>query len=225
MPFTSTEFFDVFSRYNAAVWPAQLALVMLGAAAVLFARLSTPRASIAASMVLGALWIWMGVAYHLAFFSAINPLAPVFAAAFLAEGLMILVAGAWRRRIELQVHGDAISVVAIAIIVYALLGYPVLGYFLGHRYPAAPTFGVPCPTTIFSFGLFLLARPRVPRMLLIIPALWAVVATSAAVSLGMVEDFGLPVAALIAIGVSLPRRHGRASDGVSAMRTAPRGTA
>ena len=225
MPFTSTEFFDVFSRYNVAVWPAQLALVMLGAAAVLFALLSTPRASIAASIVLGALWIWMGVAYHLAFFAAITPMASVFAVAFIAEGLMILVAGGWRRRIELQVHGDGVSVIAGVIIVYALLGYPVLGHFLGHRYPATPTFGVPCPTTIFTFGLFLLARPRVPRILLLIPALWAVVATGAAVSLGMVEDLGLPVAALIAIGASLPRRHGRMSDGVNGMRTATRGAA
>lgn len=33
------------------------------------------------------------------------------------------------------------------LMLYAMMIYPALGYFLGHVYPKAPTFGVPCPTT------------------------------------------------------------------------------
>jgi hypothetical protein len=213
MPFTPADFLDVFGRYNATVWPTQLALLMVGAATVLFAVLSTPRASIAASILLAALWLWMGIAYHLAFFSAINPLAPVFAAAFIVQGVLILVAGAWRRRINLQFHADAVSVTGALIIAYALVGYPVVGYFLGHRYPATPTFGVPCPTTIFTFGVLVLAKPPVSRTLLVIPCLWAVAATLAVRALGMYEDLGVPIAALIAVGIVLARGRGRGPAG------------
>lgn len=48
---------------------------------------------------------------------------------------------------------------------------PSLGVAIGHTYPAQPTFGLPCPTTIFTFGLLLWVRPPVPWSLLVIPVL------------------------------------------------------
>ena len=218
MPFSPADFLDVFGRYNATVWPAQLALIMVGAATVIFAVLSTPRASIAASILLGVLWLWMGIAYHLAFFTAINPLAPAFAAAFIVQGALILGTGGWRRRITLQFHADAVSVTGAMIIVYALIGYPLVSYLLGHRYPTTPTFGVPCPTTIFTFGVLVLAKPPVSRALLVIPCLWAVAGTIAARSLGMYEDLGLPVAALIAVGIVIVQGRRSAGGAVRTMR-------
>lgn len=79
-------------------------------------------------------------------------------------------------------------------IVYALVIYPVLSYKLGHRYPMTPTFGVPCPTIIFTFGMFLWSRRKIPLYITIIPLLWSVIGLSAALSLGMKEDLGLVVA-------------------------------
>jgi hypothetical protein len=85
--------------------------------------------------------------------------------------------------------------------------YPAISYALGHRYPAAPTFGLPCPTTIFTLGLLVWAGTALPRRVLIVPLLWALVGTSAALSLGMVEDFGLLVSAIaVMIWVALGRR-------------------
>ena len=218
MPFSPADFFSVFEQYNTTVWPAQLALVMVGTATVILAVISTPRASIAASILLALLWIWMGVGYHLAFFSAINPLAPVFAAAFIAQGMLLLVAGGWRRQIKLQFHADGASITGALIIAYALIGYPLLGHMLGHRYPATPTFGVPCPTTIFTFGVLVLAKPPVSRALLVIPCLWAVTGTIAAHTLGMYEDLGLPIAALIAVGIVLARGRRLAVDVIQPLK-------
>jgi hypothetical protein len=73
----------------------------------------------------------------------------------------------------------------------------VLGQALGHVYPASPTFGLPCPTTIFTFGIFLLADRRLSVWAVVIPALWSAIGFAAAVSLSMTEDYGLLVAGLL----------------------------
>ena len=205
MPFTRAEFFDVFTRYNEAVWPVQLVLLMLGFAALLFAAAGTPRASIASGVALAALWAWMGLVYHLAFFRAINPAASLFGAAFVIQGVLIFGYTVGGRRTEFRAHRDAGSVAGIGIIAYAMIAYPLIGYLSGHRYPAMPTFGVPCPTTIFTLGMLVLVKPPLPPILLVVPVLWAAIATSAALSLGVHEDLGLPVSALIVIGFTIAR--------------------
>ena len=39
---------------------------------------------------MAALWIWMGVAYHMLFFSQINKAAYLFGALFILEGILLL---------------------------------------------------------------------------------------------------------------------------------------
>jgi hypothetical protein len=78
------------------------------------------------------------------------------------------------------------------------LVYEILGFFAGHGLMSGPLFGVaPCPTTIFTIGLLLLAHGSPLFWLSIIPGLWALIGTSAAIFLGVPEDFGLAVAASI----------------------------
>jgi hypothetical protein len=89
---------------------------------------------------------------------------------------------------------------------YALIGYPALGWAFGHRYPAAPTFGVPCPTTIFTLGLLLWGLERLPWRVVVVPLLWAGVGTSAAATLGITEDFGLPLAGIVTVGFVVEAR-------------------
>jgi hypothetical protein len=93
----------------------------------------------------------------------------------------------------------------LLLIAYALIGYPLIGASLGHRYPAAPTFGLPCPTTIFTLGVLVMGRP-VPRHLLLVPVAWAIVGGFAACRLGVAEDSGLPIAAALVTVVLLARR-------------------
>jgi len=73
-----------------------------------------------------------------------------------------------------------------------------MGYLLGHTYPAAPAFGLPCPTTIFTFGILFFTEKNCLVFLLIIPFLWAVIGTFAAIHLGSYEDIGL-LSAIVAI--------------------------
>jgi hypothetical protein len=84
-------------------------------------------------------------------------------------------------------------------VLYALLICPLLGILAGHRYPATPTFGAPCPTTIFTLGLLFFLRPPFPRAVAVIPLLWAAVGSIAAFELGVVQDFGLLAAGMLGI--------------------------
>lgn len=207
LPFTSDQFLDVFRQYNQAVWPVQWVLAAMGVITVVLALRDEPRASRLVSVLLAVLWFWMAIAYHLAFFADLSRVGIVFGVAFGLQGALL----SWlavRKQVTLyRPRSLAAMSIGAVLIVYALILYPMLGALLGHRYPTSPTFGVPCPTTIFTLGLMVSAGGSIPRRLLIVPLAWAVVGTSAALNLGMTEDFGLLGAAILAAGVLLARRH------------------
>jgi len=67
-------------------------------------------------------------------------------------------------------------------------------------------FGItPCPVTIFTLGLLLLAAPM-PRGLLAIPFLWSLVGGSAAFLLGVPQDWVLLIAGIAALWIAFRRR-------------------
>jgi hypothetical protein len=78
-----------------------------------------------------------------------------------------------------------------------MIGYQLVGYLLGHIYPQYFPFGlVPCPTTIFTFGLFLMTAKKIPTYYLVIPFILAVGGVLA-VYKGILEDVGLFIAGLV----------------------------
>ena len=73
-------------------------------------------------------------------------------------------------------------------------------------YPEMPMFGVtPCPVTIFTFGMLLLTTRPPSRWLLVIPFIWSLIGGSAAVLLGVPQDWALLASGLIAIPLILHR--------------------
>lgn len=209
MPFTVDQFFAVFREYNHAVFPAQFLLFALACFAVYFAALPSRTYDRLAAGMLAFFWLWMAFAYHVAFFWKVNPGAPVFAAAFVLQALLLYWIGVARGGIELRLRNDPAGWIGSLAIVYALAVYPIWCTVYGHAFPEMPTFGLPCPTTIFTFGLLLWAQRPFPQVLFIIPALWALVGTFAAISLQMPPDFGLTVFAILGLGIALGRRRER----------------
>jgi hypothetical protein len=197
LPFTPEQFLNVFATYNQAVWPLQVVLILLAGAAVFLAVKPNSCSNQLITGLLAFLWLWTGVAYHLAFFTRINRGAYAFGALCIVQAVFFLFAGVVRRDLIFQAWGNAVGVIGGLFIVYALLVYPALGYAMGHRYPVAPTFGAPCPTTIFTFGLLLWVEERMSRYVLWIPLLWSLIGAFAAVFLGIWEDAGLPVAGIV----------------------------
>lgn len=204
LPFTPEQFFDVFARYNTAVWPMQVLwnLLAVVAIALVFRRGTGPLIA----TILTALWLWMGIAYHWAFFAVINKAAYGFGALFVVQGMLFLVHGAMQRTLTFARPTGVCEGECALLMAYALLIYPLLGHALGHAYPQAPTFGLPCPTTIFTLGL-LLWTTNAPRWwLLLIPLLWSLIGTMAAFQLGVREDIGSLVAGIVFLGLGLRRR-------------------
>ncbi|MEJ2216683.1 MAG: DUF6064 family protein [Gemmatimonadota bacterium] len=204
LPFTVDQFFGVFASYNDAVWPAHIVLTAAAVVALVLLFLKGDRSDRTITGFLAVLWAWTGVAYHLAYFSSINRGAYLFGALFVVQAAMF----AWMAvtgRLSFAGRLDAYTAVGGLMILYALVVYPLLGRATGHRYPATPTFGAPCPSVIFTFGLLLFARGRVPGWLLVIPVVWGVVGLSAVVGLGVLQDIGLFVSAVVAAPMILVR--------------------
>lgn len=209
-PFTPEQFLAVFARYNEAVWPMQ---ILLNAAALLCVGLlfrPSVWASRASYLILSFLWAWMAIAYHFAFFSDINPAAWAFGAIFLLGSAVFACTGMVRADVSLRLVFGPRSIVGAVLIVFALVLYPVIGYSIGHRYPSAPTFGLPCPTTIFTLGLLLFSVKPVARWVFVVPVSWAAVGSLAAFQLGVLEDLGLLAAGIASLAVmGFSRARGR----------------
>jgi len=88
----------------------------------------------------------------------------------------------------------------------ALIIYPILSLLFGHSYMSSPTFGAPCPTTIYTFGLLWIVRRPLARYSLAVPLIWSAVGGSAAFALGVRQDIGLVVAGLSGFWLLFERR-------------------
>lgn len=199
LPFTAEQFHDVFRAYNEAVWPMQLALLALVLAAVCFIVIPRSWSGRAVSGILALFWGWMAIAYHLAFFVDINPLAYAFAAVSLAGALVFVWQGVICNRLQFRFKGGVHPWLGGMLILFALLLYPAWSWYAGLRYPAMPTFGLPCPTTIFTIGMLAFLTRPYPRSPLVVPLLWCLVGAQAAFQLGVPQDLGLVAAAIVAV--------------------------
>jgi hypothetical protein len=193
LPFTEGQFLRVFELYNAATWPAAIILPALGVLCVALLFRRRPSARRAVLLILGALWTWTAIAYHLRFFQSINPAARWLGVMTLIQAVMFFFAMFG----DIRPSGrDVGRIVGGALMGVALVVYPLVGYLAGHRYPVMATFGLPCPTTIFTIGVLAWMHDELSWKYAVIPLFWALVGSLAALELGMVEDMLLPGAAI-----------------------------
>jgi hypothetical protein len=191
LPFTRDEFFDLFAAYNSALWPAVVGLWVASLLAAVW-LLSSPRPRDRwLSGFLAAHWAWSAVAYHIAFFARINLAAWLFAAMGVVQAALFFWLGVVRGQLSFTSHRMTWSPIAWTLIGYALL-YPAINAVQHASVARIPTFGLPCPTTILTGGLLLLASPRL-RILAIVPVIWSAIGGSAALVLGVSADYALPI--------------------------------
>jgi hypothetical protein len=203
LAFTREQFFDLFAAYNEALWPAVIA-IWLTSAAVVALRLSARHQHdrwVSAFLVVH--WTWSALAYHVAFFTRINPAAWLFAALFLGQAVLFFRVGVVQRRLSFAPWGSAWAPLAWGLIVYSL-AYPAINAFDHRSLLRIPTFGLPGPTTIFTAGVLMLATPRC-WSLSVVPVIWAAIGGSATFLLGVYADVALPIAG-IALAIFSVRR-------------------
>jgi hypothetical protein len=214
MSFSIEMLLGYFAVYNERIWPMQL----LGYIVALLALVPLFRQGKAwnrvVTGVLALIWLWLGLVFWM---PAAGENAPLYVPTvlFIVQGVLFLIALARERIAYGRPERGVDMAIGLTFVTYALVGYPLVGLLVGHVYPYAvfpPLF--PCPFIIFFFGVLFFAE-RVPRHLLIIPALWA--ATGILWSyLGMVEDIGMLIAGLVGV-IGLVARERAARRAVAAI--------
>jgi hypothetical protein len=193
------EFLAVFTVYNQTLWPAPEVLGLVAFCAVCLALFPGAQRDRIACALLSVLWAWSGLIYACGFLSRLTPLGYVFGAVFAMQAVLLLHFGVARHDVRFWTHTGPRHLAGILLIFYSLVAYPALAALLGHSHPTSPSFGVPTPVTIFTFGMLLLTRAPYARVLFAVPLFWTVIGTWLAFELRLREDIGLIVAAALVL--------------------------
>lgn len=196
-PFTTEQFFAIIEKYNSSVFPVQLVLLLLGLVAVIFIHSKKTGLNRSIGGFLGLVWIWAGIAYHLSFFTEINKAAWGFGGIFILQGIFIFIE-LFRKKLIFSFNRTTQHYIGYFFIIFGLMIYPVISYLTERSFPDTISLGLPCPTTILTFGFFMLTSRKFSRYLLIIPTLWAVIGTGAAINFGVYQDYVMLLAAIVA---------------------------
>ena len=197
IPFSKEEFLNIFKSYNLSIWPLQIFFILCALILIYLAVSKKKNSNIIINSVLAFYWMWIGIVYHISFFAEINPAAYIFGAFFIIQSVLFLIFGVLRKDLTFSFKKDLAGITGIIFFIFSLAVYPLLSELLGHSYPQSPTFGLPCPTVIFTFGMLLWADKKVHLYILIIPFLWSIIGMSAAVNLGIWQDTGLLIAGVL----------------------------
>lgn len=202
-PFTIEQFLNVFKSYNESIFPLQVVFYLIAFFMIflLFRKIKGSDRIILSCLTF--FWLWIGVVYHIMYFSKINKPAYAFGSLFIIQGLLFLVFGVINNRFKFTYYNNFFNNIGLFFIIYALIIYPALGYLFGHRFPYSPTFGLPCPTTIFTFGVLLFLDSKISIPFLVIPLVWSIIGFGAALNLSIYEDYGLLIAGLSGTGLLL----------------------
>jgi len=207
LPFTANQFFDIIEQYNQAIFPFQLIIFMMGLIAVLVISPRKISSNRFIGAFLGVLWLWTGIAYHLIFFTSINRAAYAFGVLFILQGIFFLYYTFSKGRMVFRFEGKTKGYLGYFFVLFGLVIYPVISFLLENSVERTISPGLPCPSTILTFGFLMLADRKMPRFLLIIPSLWAIIGTGAAINFNVYQDYVLIVSAIIAVIFILSRKN------------------
>ncbi len=119
-PFTLQQFLEVFTRYNEGVFPMQILFYLMGAIAIYLALKPNAHSDKIISSIMAIFWLWMGVVYHLIYFTEINKLAYLFGGFFIVQSILFVVLGVFQDRFSFQFRTDKYGVTGMSLIIFAL---------------------------------------------------------------------------------------------------------
>ncbi|MDT8381596.1 MAG: DUF6064 family protein [Brevefilum sp.] len=201
---TGEQLLDAFAAYNQLIWPMHIIAYVLGVIAVFLAIKKSLWASRVNFGVLAFFWLWVALLFWLPSAGQGFTIGYAFMALFLIEAVLFLIQ-AVKPGITFGTHNKVQTVAGVTMIFYTMVGYPLIGILVGHNYPQAAFIGLfPCPLTLFTFGLLLLASSAIPIYLLIVPLFWGLSGVLW-ISIGMWEDVGMVLGSLVSIVLILRR--------------------
>ncbi len=209
--FSHRVYVRLFELHNAAVWPAQIATLLLGTS-IVYAVLRPGRvADRIVPLGLGAVWIWIAWTFFVQHYATINWAAPYVAPIFALQGVA-LAALATGPGLRLPGRNERSASVYAALILlgFSLIAYPMLAPAMGRPLAAAEVFGIaPDPTATGTLAALALRQGRLRWPLMMVPALWSVITGLTLWTLGTVEFLVAPTCAIAACAIAMWRRNAR----------------
>ena len=193
-----TEWYHRWTEYNPAVWPMQIITYILavGVIALLFIKWKHSGRLIAG--VIAFLWLWSGLVAIMLFFGTVSSQYYFWGTLWIIQGMVFIYYGLFKPGFQFQFSKKITSYIGFLLILYALIIYPIVGILSGHGFPGGPIFGVaPCPVCIFTFGIFMMTRKRVPAYIFVFPLIWSLLGIYAAVKMNVFADLGMAFAGVI----------------------------
>ena len=186
--------------YNLALWPGQLLAVALTLMALLLVAFPRRWGGRAIAVVLAAGWLWVGWVYYIERLGRIDFSAPLYGAAFLLQGLLLLWTGALRGALSWTVRLDLYGSVALLLLLIAVFLLPASVWFKDEGWTQLRLVGLmPLPTVLFTIGmLLLLTAGKTPLHLTLIPLLWSLAASATAWTLAQTAETALAALCVLA---------------------------
>ena len=194
LSFSVKDFLLVLESYNLALWPLQIFAYILIIIALFFSFKSTKYAPKIVYSILSSLWLFNGIVFNFIFWSPSHIFGYIFGIICILQGVLFLYS-IKKSDIKIEYSNKTYTIIGIIFILYATIGYQIFGYYLGHIYPKFFPVGlVPCPTTILTFGIFLIIN-NIPIKYYVIPLIISLGGFLAAYN-GIYEDVGLILAGI-----------------------------
>jgi hypothetical protein len=194
--FSPRTYYRMIERHNEALWPAHLATIGLGLAAVVMLRRPAAARGRATLAVLAVLWAWVGWSFVWRRYASINWAASYLVWLFVVEALVLLWLGVLRQRLAFGWRSGAGGLLGAALFLTAILAYPLIAPLTGRGWQQSEVFGVaPDPTAVATLGLVLLLEGPLRWAVMLPPALWCLVAGLTLYAMGSAEAW-VPLAAV-----------------------------
>lgn len=202
IPFTKEDFFNVFIDYNIFVFPFQIILLLIGLTLLFLINSKYKGVNILIITYLSFLFAWIGVIYFFNFFSSINPGAKIFGSLFIIQSALLIFNIFKRNVLEFTYEKNNKHIIGVSFVILGLIVYPIIGILIEGSFSKIISVGLPCPTIIIFYGFILLTKKTLPKYLLIIPTIWAIIGTTAVFNFSVYQDILLIVVAVITIVLS-----------------------
>lgn len=175
--FLPRAYWRLLELHNAELWPLQVLALAAGLVMAFAALLRRRNHDRWIPLVLAAAWAFVGWSFLWNRYATINwPIAYV-APAFALEAALLLLVGTILKGLVFCRRGAA-GGAGLFLTAVGVVAYPALPPLFGRPWSSAELFGVaPDPTAIATLGLLLLARGRLPSMLVPIPLAWCLLSS------------------------------------------------
>lgn len=203
--FSERAYWRLFELSNQAVWPLQIATLLLATAILVAILRPTPWSDRAIAALMAVAWIWVGLRFLGLYYGDINWMATYAIPLFVAEGLLLAWFGFVRNRTRFAVHCQVPCLLGLTLFACALALHPVFAVAAGRSLSSAEVIGIaPDPTAIATLGLLCLVRQgRLAWLLLFVPLLWCLVSTTTLLTMGAAEGWVTLTAVILALAARL----------------------